>query len=552
MKTTLIVIVLIVAGLAVYKVLTPSSAPVVQQPASTQTAAAPASGSPATPSAKQEAVAGEFVAPSSTVTPLDPAATYTAKDNTVTIEISEYAGYAGLIAANNGLAPSEDSYFYQKHGFKVNLVVSEEESWSPLNSGRIGGATSTVDVLAIYGKQLQAVVPVQLSYSRGADAIVVKNNINRINDLKGKVVITAQFTETDFLIRYLAQEAGLKILGISALSERQPDAVNLLFTSDGFGAGDAFLENLDNDAVAACVTWEPKVSEVVNKSNSQAKVLISNRNLLVVGDVLMLNKGFAKQNPKIVAGLVDGILYGNNLLTAQPSKIYAGLKAAFKWSEADAKEELSKVHLTNFPENIQFFKGDIDASNTFGGIYQAAVYAYPSSMRHNVPWEQLITTTALDEVAASYKTQVANIQPIRAEGAKSSIENNPTLSKDIKFKFQPNSHELLDDPENEKFCTNVANLLRISPGSTVLLRGHVDNARVEEFRQQGGEALVRSMALRAMQLSRQRAESVYKCLTVSHNVPKDRIDLVSRGWEEPTAGTPDDNRRVEIYWFTVE
>src|SRR5687768_7986183 len=57
---------------------------------------------------------------------LSPPAAFQFKDNTVPIEISEYAGYAGLIAANGGLDPNENSLFFRNHGFKVKLTVSEE------------------------------------------------------------------------------------------------------------------------------------------------------------------------------------------------------------------------------------------------------------------------------------------------------------------------------------------------------------------------------------------------------------------------------------------
>src|ERR671914_810261 len=56
---------------------------------------------------------------------LSPPAAFQFKDNTVPIEISEYAGYAGLIAANGGLDASENSLFFKNHGFKVKLTVSE-------------------------------------------------------------------------------------------------------------------------------------------------------------------------------------------------------------------------------------------------------------------------------------------------------------------------------------------------------------------------------------------------------------------------------------------
>ncbi len=95
--------------------------------------------------------------------------------------------------------------------------------------------------------------------------------------------------------------------------------------------------------------------------------------------------------------------------------------------------------------------------------------------------------------------------------------------------------------------------LEVSPGSTVLLRGHVDNARVEEFRQQGGEQLVKSMALKAMELSRQRAMAVSEALKARHkDIEASRIEAIGRGWEEPASTNSDLNRRVEVQWFTLE
>jgi len=87
----------------------------------------------------------------------------------------------------------------------------------------------------------------------------------------------------------------------------------------------------------------------------------------------------------------------------------------------------------------------------------------------------------------------------------------------------------------------------------VLLRGHVDNARVAEFERDGGKALVRSMALKAMELSKQRAQAVRDALLARYpNIAPDRIELVGRGWEEPAGPDSNLNRRVEVQWFTLE
>ncbi len=156
---------------------------------------------------------------------------YTPKDEVVDIELSEYAGYAGLIVANGGLEPNDNSVFAQKHGFKLKINLSEEESWSALNSGKMAASATTVDVLAVYGKQFQVLVPAQIGFSRGADGIVVRSDIKRINDLKGKILVTAQFTEAEFFIRYLAQEAGLGVAMPDGIDgEFDAEKLNLVFS----------------------------------------------------------------------------------------------------------------------------------------------------------------------------------------------------------------------------------------------------------------------------------------------------------------------------------
>jgi NitT/TauT family transport system substrate-binding protein len=490
---------------------------------------------------------------------LSPPAPFTYKDNIVPIEISEYAGYAGLIAANGGMEPTENSAFFKNHGFKVKLTISEDESWSELNEGKIAGSVTTVDVLAAYGRQLHAVIPAQIGFSRGADGVVVRTDIKRINQLKGQVVAAAQFTEVDFFIRYLAQEAGLEIHTLGSLDATpHPERLNLVYTEDGFAAGDLFAAELRNGKkrLAGCVTWEPKVSEVVRDSGGQAHILTTNRNLLIIADVLILHRGFAEQNPKVVEGLVQGLLEGNRMVRDNPDQYLDLVGRPFKWSREETKAELSKVHLSNLPENRAFFSGAIDAAGSFGGIYQSAVLAYGSDLIKNPPDpSRFAMTQHLDaiEKLGIFKEQTVAIAPIRSGTASRSLENDPLLSKDIRFLFEPNKADLdMSNPDNIKNLETIKRMVQVSPGSTMVLRGHVDDAQVAAFRQSGGEALVRKMALSAMELSKNRAAEIRRILIEKYNIDAKRLEIVGRGWEEPAGKDSAMNRRVEVQWFTLE
>jgi len=497
------------------------------------------------------------VEPVAGLPPMAPAAAYQPRDGVVDVDLSEYAGYGGLVVANGGLEPNPDSFFARTYGFKVRLTVGEGESWSPLNNGRFAAAATTADALAVQGRGFQAVVPAQIGWSRGADMLVVDAGVASVNALAGKVVAASQFNEAEFFLRYLAREAGLKVRVLRDLDGRpEPGEVGLVFYEDANAGCAAYQAELaGRRRLAGCVGWSPATDAVVEASAGRAKALVTNRNLLVIADVLAVNRGFAEANPRMVRGLVHGLLEGNRRLRDDPKANLSVVARAFKWSEADAAEELQKVHLANLPESRAFFSGAIDAAGSFGGIFQASVLAYGDLIKNPTDPARFLDPSHLDALAKEghFAGQVVAIAPIRTSTG-AALEGDPLLSKDIRFFYEPNSSRLDErDVRNGEYLDAVREFLKVSPGSVVVLRGHVDNARIPEFRKQGGEELVRSMALKAMELSRQRAVGVREALL--KRFPKldpKRIEAVGRGWEEPVGADSALNRRVEVQWFTLE
>lgn len=512
------------------------------------------------------AAASLLVETQTEVPKLDTPGVYQAKDNIVDLELSVYPGYAGIIVANGGLEPNDNSIFAKKYGFKVRIKLSEEESWSALNAGKMAASATTVDVLAVYGRQFGVTVPVQIGFSRGADGVVVRHDVKRVNDLKGKILASAQFTEADFFIRYLAQEAGMPVKMLASLdSEPDPAAVNLVYAADAFAACDAFVQD-ESGKIVGCVTWAPKTTDTVKESGGKAQILTTNRNLLIIADILIVNKGFAAAEPEKVKGLVAGILEGNQMVRNNPDAHLDVIAKAFdnpkgepgdRWDRAKAKAELTKIHFSNGPENLAFFNGSIDAAGSFAGIYQSAVYSYGSDLVKNpVDSDKFADPKHLKalETAGGFAGQTIAIQPIKTAGA--NVENDPLLSKNIRFFFEPNSFTLSSksEAENNKNIAAIKQMLQISPGSKILLRGHVDPAKVEDFRK-NGESFLRARAMEAVELSKKRANEVRQVLIDREKIPAERLEALGRGWDEPVSKNPadmDQNRRVEAQWFTLE
>lgn len=556
---TLIVIAL--AGIGIYRWLNRAPDPGAAAPGTTDPASSVTRAEPTNEGESEGPSEFDFLVPGP-APKLGAAQPYRMEGDTVVVNLSEYAGYAGLILANNGLEPNEGSWFTRNGGFKVKITLSEEDSWDDLQQGRIAATATTVDVLANYGRQWQAAVPMQIAWSRGATGLIVRKEIRRINDLKGRLVAVASFTESEFFIRYLAQEAGLPVVRLDGIDASPvADAINLVFLADAFEAGDAFVADLESGKgkLAGCVTWAPKTTEIVTDSGGEARQLVDNRNLLVVADILLFNKAFAEERADVVRALVEGTLLKNQEIRSNPGAHAAALAkafAAYEWAEADAAEELSRVHLSNLPENLSFFRGSIGEAGSFASVFQSANLAYGSELLPRpVDSSYFASLAALEAIQAEGKLadQVAAIEPVKTS-QQEPLEADPLLTRDIRFFFLPNDYRLdMANTTNETLLGDVNRLLGVSPGSVVLLRGHVDDARREEFRQQGGETLVRSLALKAIELSTQRAQEVKEQLLKLHpGLEASRIETVGRGWEEPAGTDSDQNRRVEVQWFTLE
>jgi NitT/TauT family transport system substrate-binding protein len=490
---------------------------------------------------------------------LDPPMAYTAAAGApIDIELSQYAGYAGLIVANGGLEASESSYLNTKHHLKLKIRISENESWSALNAGKMAASATTADVLAVYGRQFNVVVPAQIGYSRGADGLVVRNDIKKVNDLKGKVVAAAQFTESDFFIRYLAKEAGIAVKMLPDLSA-EPDAgaINVIYCKDGMAAGDLFVKalNAGSRTIAGCATWAPKTSEIPAESNGRAKLLVSNKNLLIIADILIVNRGWAEKNPQQVADLADGLLMGNKMVRSDPAGNADVIGKAFGWERAKTLAELQKVLLANLPEQQAFFSAGMTQGGSFASIYQSAILDYGTELIPNpVDSDRFVSGDALKAAAASgsYATETASITPI-SSGPAAMSEADPVLSKDIRFLFDPNKSTLnMNDPENLKNLNAIKKILDVSPGSHIILVGHVDNSRIPDLMKNGGQALVDRTAMEAMQLSKDRANEIKNQVIAREKVDGSRLEVVGKGWTQPISAEADQNRRVEVQWFTLE
>ena len=106
-----------------------------------------------------------------------------AEDTKVAIAISGWTGFAPLTLA-------KEAGIFQKHGLDVTLKkIPQASRHLAIQSGDVQCAATTVETWIVWNANGVATTQLfQLDKSYGADGMVVKPNIGKISDLKGKTV----------------------------------------------------------------------------------------------------------------------------------------------------------------------------------------------------------------------------------------------------------------------------------------------------------------------------------------------------------------------------
>lgn len=202
----------------------------------------------------------------------------------VTIGMVTFPGYAPLYLAK------EKNLF---KGVDVKLVRIESigDLRAAMNSGQIDIYAATYDIFQnIENVQPPGIGFIAIDESHGADGIVVKEGINNIADLKGKVVGAEPGFPPFFILQYLLNQENMSLADVNFKDLSSQDAGN------AFAAG-----KLD-----AAGTYEPYLSKS-SEIRPGSKILISsaNTNHLIV-DFLFASEDLVNNDQELLVNVARG------------------------------------------------------------------------------------------------------------------------------------------------------------------------------------------------------------------------------------------------------
>jgi len=498
--------------------------------------------------------------PADKLPPVKGVSQYEWDNNNKTLKFSYnvWSGWLPVIAANRGTKPNDESVFFKKHGFRVEMVLMDDPvvARDAFASGEVHTLWGTVDMMTLFAPELtrdsRTSPPVmqQVDWSSGGDGIVVRNNIKSVADLKGKTVTLAQNSPSEYYLTSLLLSAGLR-----------PSDIKVKYTATAFEAAAAFVADKNVDG---CVSWAPDIYKIPERvAGTRILSSTSDANKLIA-DVYAVRADFARDHPDVVEGLIAGIFEGMDMVKDKPEEPAKWMADAFGMKPADVMGMRGDSHLTNLPENVQFF---LNASNptNFERTWKNAAYVYRElgTISAPVQFDQVMDFTVIQSIQKkgtfSHQTDESLASFTPASFRKTPAEA-PILTQTIRINFYPNSANpyeparddvekpvpgKLYDPNVDATLEQVARLSGQFARAVILIQGHTDSSMK-------GKAPVQAVR----DLSLARAESIKRALIEKYKFDPNKFSIEGKGWDIPADPSQPDNqalnRRVEISVFPPE
>ena len=256
----------------------------------------------------------------------------------VNVGISGWTGFAPLtLAVQAGV--------FKKHGVEVTIKkIPQQSRHLAIASGDIQCAATTAETWLVWNANGVATRQIfQMDKSYGADGMVVRGNIQKITDLKGKTVAaSAPGTAPYFTLAWFLKKNGLSVKDVTVVNLEPGPA------AQAFVAG-------QNDAA---MTYEPYLSTV--RSNPAAgKIIATTLDYPMIMDTFGCTPKFLADNPKAAQALTDSYFDAIDLIAKEPKKSFEIMGADVKQTGEQFEASQKYLRWQDRAANKKFFAGEL-------------------------------------------------------------------------------------------------------------------------------------------------------------------------------------------------
>ena len=416
------------------------------------------------------------------------------------LPIITWGGDIATIYGNGNQRSTVPGSIFAQHGLDYKLVREDVftnqlknyiSGKTPYLRGTLGMINSASDLLAKNSKT-KPVVFYQMTWSAGGDAIVVKDNIRKVKDLKGKTIaIQAYGPHVDYLARILS-DANLKV-----------SDVKIKWLSDLTGTENspmaAFYENNVDAAFviipdALALTSGGNVGTGSEDSVRGAKILMSTKTAnRVIADVYAVRSDYYENNTDEVHKLAKALMESEEALAkliANRSSQSSNYKKAMSSAAdilldspeaiADTEGLYADCEFVHIDGNVQFFTNSNNlrrmekvSSEINKGLKQFGLISGNNQLaKVSIDYKRLKTglgTTGVVQKSRFKKDKVSAL--VTRKQQQNALEEGELFSFEVYFK--PNQKSFSANLYESDF-KRVVDLAATYGGAIISVEGHSD------------------------------------------------------------------------------
>ncbi len=439
-------------------------------------------------------------------------------ENTLKVQLVTWGGYAPGLYFNEGAEANLRSRFYKDYGFKVDFKL-ENDLINALNAwiaGEYDVLVQTADAFPLYTApaDINSYGPkafMQVDWSRGGDAIIVKRGIESINDLKGKKIAVAVPSPAQTLLSYSLEAAGMSY-----------NDVEVIKTADNLKAAELFRTK----DVDAAVVWSPD-DILATRDVKGSKILLTTVDQShIIGDIMFAKQDVINAKKDMFNGFYEGWMKGvaELKMPANRNKAAKYLAELNGISEEDAAGMMETIYWTGHGDNLNFFGLNRDYRGQRGqDLYgtMAKKFVKTGDAESEAPsWRSVIWTGAVQSAKLDGPSYAAEGAKKFAPPTAKEKTATPVASKPVSISFNTGQYSVT---ENAKTIIDLqfAETAKSFANMKVRIEGNTDNV--------GARAM-------NMTLSQKRAQAVADYLKDEYGMDPNRFIVVGNGPDNPVKG----------------
>lgn len=487
---------------------------------------------------------------------------------TVQLPIITWGGDIATIYGNGNSTTTSNGSIFAKQGLRFKLkredVFSKQlEAYirgdSPYLRGTLGMINMAAQLLD-KNSRIKPVVFYQLTWSAGGDAMVVKKNIRKPKDLKGKTIaLQAYGPHVDYLTKVLT-DSGLKL-----------SDVKLAWLPDLTGTDNTPMAAFYESGVDAAMVIIPDALALTSGGNvgtgsedsvKGARILLSTKTAnRIIADVYAVRSDYLRSNRANVQKFVKGLFQAQEKLSklvknksSQASQYKKTFSTAAKLlldspqALADTEGLYADAEFVGFNGNVKFFANssyprrfsklqkEIQTPFKSIGLLNRAVKISTAGWKY-AQLERGLSNTSQVEAPRFDQSQVATV--VSRKQKQGALQEGELFSFEIFFK--PNQKSFSSDLYADSF-KKVIDLASTYGGAIITVEGHSDPMGYLRNKKKGASGIVlRRIKQSAKNLSLSRSISVRESIinfakNKGVNMDLSQFAVVGHGINQPKNG----------------